>query len=97
MTTTWTVSDARAALPEILERVLEGEEITLTRHGRAVAVVVRPDTLRVRRADEALTAASAIRDALAEGADRSLAEDGTISKRRAEELIAEIRTERNAR
>jgi antitoxin (DNA-binding transcriptional repressor) of toxin-antitoxin stability system len=46
-----TVSEARAALPELLDRVLAGEEVTITRHGRPVAVVVRPDSLRVRRAD----------------------------------------------
>ncbi len=97
MATTWTVSDARAALPEILERVLEGEEITLTKHGRPVAVVVRPDTLRARRADDALAAASAVRESLAEGSNRPLAEHGTVSVGRAEELIAEIRAGRSAR
>ena len=39
---TMTVSEARAALPEVLDRVAEGEEVTITRHGRAVAVVVHP-------------------------------------------------------
>ena len=38
-----TISEARAALPEVLNRVTAGEEITITRHGRPVAVVVRPD------------------------------------------------------
>ena len=38
-----TISEARAALPEVLNRVAEGEEVTITRHGRPVAVVVRPD------------------------------------------------------
>ena len=32
------------------ERVAAGEEITLTRHGEPVAVLVRPDSLRRRRA-----------------------------------------------
>src|SRR4051794_15680318 len=50
VSTSITVSKARAALPQILERVLAGEEVTITRHGRAVAVVVRPDALRARRA-----------------------------------------------
>jgi PHD/YefM family antitoxin component YafN of YafNO toxin-antitoxin module len=40
-----TVSEARAALPEVLNRVAEGEEITITRHGRPIAVVVRPDVV----------------------------------------------------
>ena len=38
-----TVSEARAALPEVLTRVARGEEITITRYGSPVAVVVRPD------------------------------------------------------
>lgn len=37
-------------MPELLDRVLAGDEVTITRHGRPVAVVVRPDALRVRRA-----------------------------------------------
>jgi antitoxin (DNA-binding transcriptional repressor) of toxin-antitoxin stability system len=43
-----TISQARAVLPELLRRVEEGEEITITRHGQAVAVLVRPDVLRPR-------------------------------------------------
>jgi prevent-host-death family protein len=38
MSTTVTVSEARTTLPDIVERVLAGEEVTLTRHGQAVAV-----------------------------------------------------------
>ena len=38
-----TVSEARAALPDVLTRVARGEEITITRYGSPVAVVVRPD------------------------------------------------------
>jgi antitoxin (DNA-binding transcriptional repressor) of toxin-antitoxin stability system len=38
-----TVSEARAVLPEVLTRVAAGEEITITRYGSPVAVVVRPD------------------------------------------------------
>jgi len=38
-----TISEARAALPEVVTRAAEGEEITITRHGIPVAVMVRPD------------------------------------------------------
>jgi antitoxin (DNA-binding transcriptional repressor) of toxin-antitoxin stability system len=38
-----TISEARAALPDVVNRVAEGEEVTITRHGRATAVMVRPD------------------------------------------------------
>jgi plasmid stability protein len=40
-----TASEARAALPEVLTRVAQGEEITITRYGSPVAVVVRPDII----------------------------------------------------
>lgn len=40
-----TISEARAALPEVVTRVAEGEEITITRHGQPAAVVVRPDVV----------------------------------------------------
>jgi antitoxin (DNA-binding transcriptional repressor) of toxin-antitoxin stability system len=40
-----TISEARAALPEVVNRVTEGEEITITRHGQPAAVVVRPDVI----------------------------------------------------
>src|SRR5215472_13032767 len=47
-----TVSEARAALPEVLTRVAQGEEITITRYGSPVAVVVRPDIMWSQPATE---------------------------------------------
>jgi antitoxin (DNA-binding transcriptional repressor) of toxin-antitoxin stability system len=43
-----TISEARAALPEVVTRAAAGEEITITRHGTAVAVMVRPDIVWAR-------------------------------------------------
>ncbi|HTN99093.1 MAG TPA: type II toxin-antitoxin system Phd/YefM family antitoxin, partial [Microthrixaceae bacterium] len=63
--TTISVSEARAALPDILDRVIAGEEVTITRHGKEVAILVRPDALRVRRADQALAEADRLRDLIA--------------------------------
>ena len=40
-----TLSEARAALPDVVNRVAQGEEITITRYGRPMAVVVRPDVI----------------------------------------------------
>lgn len=40
-----TISEARAALPDVVNRVAGGEKITITRHGRPAAVVVRPDVV----------------------------------------------------
>ena len=92
-----TVSEARAALPEILERVLAGEEVTLTRHGEPVAVVVRPDRLRPRRADEALAEADRVRDLLARAKGRTLGSRPTLGAERAEVLLADVRASRSGR
>jgi antitoxin (DNA-binding transcriptional repressor) of toxin-antitoxin stability system len=94
---TMTVSEARAALPEVLDRVAEGEEVTITRHGRPVAVVVRPDILWSRRARGALDDAERIHALLAEAATAALPEGSGLTERRAEELVAEIRAGRDAR
>jgi antitoxin (DNA-binding transcriptional repressor) of toxin-antitoxin stability system len=90
------VSEARAALPELLSRVEGGEEVTITRHGQAVAVLVRPDALRSRRARAALDGAERIHQLLAEAASVTPAGAG-LAEARAEELIAEIRAGRDAR
>lgn len=92
-----TVSQARAALPHILDQVLAGEEVTITRHGEAVAVVVRPDSLRVRRADRALADAERVRDLLGRGRAAGLSDAPGISDKRAEHLVAELAAARSAR
>jgi len=91
-----TVSEARASLPQLLDRVLGGEEVTITRHGQPVAVVVRPDALRVRRAEQAFAAASEVGDLLEHGRRAPLA-PATLSPERAEDLISEVRAERARR
>jgi antitoxin (DNA-binding transcriptional repressor) of toxin-antitoxin stability system len=103
-----TISEARAALPEVLDRVAGGEEVTITRHGRPVAVVIRPDILRSRRIGGALDDAERIHELLSEAAATPLpAETGPaaasspgaagLTAERAEELIAAIRAGRDAR
>lgn len=89
-----TVSEARAALPQILDRVLAGEEVTITRHGRPVAVVVRPDRLRARRADEALAGAATVRAVVDRSRAQPLRARPTLSEERADELVAEVRAGR---
>jgi antitoxin (DNA-binding transcriptional repressor) of toxin-antitoxin stability system len=95
--TSMNASEARAALPELLNRVEDGEEVTITRHGRPVAVLVRPDALRVRRAEVVLDDAARIHNLLAEAAATPLPEDTGLTEQRAEELIAEIRASRDGR
>ena len=93
-----TVSEARAALPEILNRVSEGEEITITRHGRAVAVIVRPDIMWSRsRAEEVLAESARLNDLLQAAADSELPAARGLTEQYAEELIAAIRADRDGR
>lgn len=94
--TSMTVSEARAGLPELLNRVQDGEEVTITRYGRPVAVLVRPDSLR-SRARETLQAAGRIHELLAGAAATELSGPGGLTAERAEELIGEIRAGRDSR
>ena len=91
------VSEARAALPAVLDRVLAGEEITITRHGHGVAVLVRPDALRVRRADQSLAEAERLRDLLERGRRTRLADAPPLDVEMAEQLIAAVAASRSAR
>jgi len=90
-------TDARAGLPELLDRVALGEEITITRHGRPVAVLIRPDRLRSRRAEQALSSAAEIQRRLVDARTQSISDDsGLLSPERADQLVADIRAARDA-
>lgn len=89
-----TVTEARAALPSILDRVAEGEEVTITRHGRAVAVVLRPDAVRARRATSTIEDAQRIGELLSVARQRPLPPDG-LSNGRAEQLVEILRLGRD--
>ena len=91
-----TASEARATLPQLLTRVEAGEEIVLTRHGRQIAVIVRPDVLRVRRAGPALDAAAQIHDRL-EAARHAPLPDRGLTPSQADKMIAEVRSGRDGR
>ncbi|MFN0028511.1 MAG: type II toxin-antitoxin system Phd/YefM family antitoxin [Acidimicrobiales bacterium] len=94
---TMSVTEARANLPEVLDRVLAGEEVTITRHGVAVAVVVRPDALAARRAERARTAAETVRDVLESGRRAPLEQQPTLSRQRAQAIISGVRADRAGR
>jgi prevent-host-death family protein len=93
--TTIPVSRARAQLPQLLDRVRAGEEITLTRHGEPVVVLVRPDALRSRRTSAATETAVRLSEALDAARSAPVPTTG-LSATRAEELISEIRADRDA-
>lgn len=89
------VSEARAALPRLLDRVEAGEEIEVTRHGKVVAVLVRPDALHTRRARSALVAAAALEERLQQARNEAWSDEDTIAEVRAVELIAELDADRS--
>jgi len=88
------VSETRARLPEVLDRVAEGDEVTITRHGRPVAVVVRPDALRTRRAEATIRQARQVSDLLAAAGQQPLA-SASLSAERADELVRTVREARD--
>jgi antitoxin (DNA-binding transcriptional repressor) of toxin-antitoxin stability system len=91
-----TVSEARASLPELLTRVEAGEEVTITRHGRPVAVLVRPDVLRPRAA-AVIEEAARLHETLMAARDEELSVEPGLTPEWAEELINEIRAGRDSR
>ena len=62
-----------------------------------MAVLVRPDALRSRRARGALDDADRIHELLTEAAATALPVGSGLTEQRAEELIGEIRAGRDAR
>ncbi len=94
---TVSATEARTTLPDLLDRVTSGEEITITRHGRTVAVLVHPDALRVRKAGRALAEAEQVGALLRRARELPLADMPSISADRADELIAELAATRSIR
>jgi prevent-host-death family protein len=99
MSATISVSEARATLPDMVDRVQAGEEITITRHGVPVAVLVSPGALRPRRATTAFELASRIGAELEAALQRPLraASDSTVSTSTVERWVAELGAERRSR
>jgi len=89
------VSEARATLPDILSRVEAGEEITLTRHGVPVAVVVNPGVLRQRRAATAFELASDLGARLEAARAHPFEVTGAVTQEFADDLIDSIRADRD--
>ncbi|MEI2810703.1 MAG: type II toxin-antitoxin system prevent-host-death family antitoxin [Nocardioides sp.] len=92
---TMSFSQARAELAAVLDRVSAGEEITITRHGEPVAVLVRPDRLRPR-VDWVFEEASRFR-AEFEAAEPAPGSVGGLDEDRAAALLSDLRTGRAAR
>jgi antitoxin (DNA-binding transcriptional repressor) of toxin-antitoxin stability system len=91
-----TVSEVRARLAEVLDRVEAGAEIIITRRGRPAAALLRPDAVRAVHRQRTIERAWEIGRMLEEARHHPLG-DPTMSVERAEELIAEIRADRDGR
>lgn len=89
------VSEARARLPKLLDQVEAGAEIVLTRHGKEIAVLIRPDLVRVRRKSELSADAARLGSRIEQARHEPLGHGPGISAERAEEYIAEIRAGRD--
>lgn len=89
-------SVARQTLPAQLDRVEAGEEVEISRHGRVVAVLVRPDVLRSRRAVLAWRSADEVAVLLHDARSRPLPVP-VISVERADELAHQIDADRGER
>lgn len=83
-----TVSQAREVIPNLVDRVLEGEEVMLSRSGR-------PDLPESRRAADTLDPSVIIDYALSRGEKSDLADLRGLSVERAEALVAEVRASRS--
>lgn len=93
---TISASDARQSLPAQLDRVEAGEQVAITRHGRVVAVLVRPDVLLATRSPEAWAAADRIEELLTRAREEPLLRT-SISAGRADELLESIQADRSSR
>lgn len=89
------VSEASARLPELLDQVEAGSEIVLTRHGKEVAVLIRPDLVGARRSSGLFEDAARLRRRMEQARREPLGEGPGMSAERAEECIAEIRAGRD--
>lgn len=92
--TTTSASEARACLPALLTRVEAGEVVTITRHGRPVAALVRPDALRHHRSAAAFAEADDLAQSLAAAGEAETPPGPGLSPDRADELVDAMRRER---
>ncbi len=90
---TITASEARQTLPAQLDRVEAGEQVAITRHGRVVAILVHPATLRTQRAAAAWAEADALAARIAEAGKQPL-RPAPMTAERVQELVGAIYADR---
>ena len=92
---TMKVSEARAHFRAVIERVKRGEEVTLTQNGEPVARIVSVAQRPSRWRQETIEAAERMRERMERYAKEPLDIGPGISPERAEEMIRELRAERD--
>ena len=93
---TVTVTEARADLPKLLDAVEQGHEVTITRHGKPIAVVMSHESRRKQRTARAFEGAARIHRMLEEARDKPLFEGPGFDADYADQLVREIRADRDA-
>ncbi|HEX5939291.1 MAG TPA: type II toxin-antitoxin system prevent-host-death family antitoxin [Dehalococcoidia bacterium] len=89
------VSDVRAHFRAVIERVKKGEEVTLTQNGEPVAKIVALNERPSRWRPETLEAAGRTLKEIREARSRPFDIGPGISVERGEQIIREIRAERD--
>lgn len=90
-----TVTEARAKLPLLIDQIQAGQNVILTRHGEPVAVMISPDVAMRYRNAAIWGQADSLLAHLEEAAKQPLAA-AKLTSARADELVSEIRAERDA-
>jgi prevent-host-death family protein len=91
------LSEARARLPELLDRVAAGETVTITRHGKPAAALVDHDRWMKTRTHDVLVRAAQLRHDLDAARGTPWPEKFTPSSEwDSDAQLAELRTERDA-
>ena len=70
--------------------------MTITRHGKPVATIVRPDLLKVRHASPSIETAALVGRMLEQANGLSLDDGNGLSIEYAEDLVADVRHAREA-
>lgn len=95
MNLTVTISEARADLPHLIDAVEAGQRVTITRHGKPVAVVMGMEAARSQRTAKAWAGAAQIHQLLEDAKGKPLFATGAMSPEYADALVAQIRADRD--
>jgi prevent-host-death family protein len=91
------LSQARARLPELLDRVAAGEEVHISRHGRALAVLINHDRWMKTRTHDVLIEAHELRKRLEAAREHPIAPESLARDYDVDDHVAWLRDEEGRR